>query len=176
MIMVKRNDFSEEIDLYDDYEDDYEQPKKRRKQKPQDTTTRTTTIRTTMVPVLNRQYLNEALILNIILGVSTGLLLFSPDTVKGFHSIIQWGVFILSIVLLGRSFTKSNAALANGLSLGAAGLYLIGWGTELFNKYFGENSPTEGFTIMGASLPFIGLILSVSAIIYILVAYARENK
>lgn len=176
--MAKRNDFEDDIDLYDDnYEDEsYERPKKKRKQKPQDIPTRTTTIRTTMVPVLNKQYLNEALILNIILGTATGLLLFSPETVQGVHSILQWGIIILSIVLFGRSFTKSNAALANGLSLGSAGLYLIGWGTELFSRYFKENAPTEGFTVLGASLPFVGFILSIAAVLYIVIAYNKERK
>lgn len=176
--MARKNDFEDDIDLYDDnYEDEsYERPKKKRKQKPQDVPTRTTTIRTTMVPVLNKQYLTEALILNIILGTATGLLLFSPDAVKGFHSIMQWGIFIVSIVLLGRSFTKSNAALANSFSLGAAIFYLAGWGSELFSKYFGQDHPTEGFTILGASLPFIGLIMSACAVVYILIAYTRKNK
>lgn len=177
IIMARRNDFDEDIDLYnDDYEDEYEQPEQRRKQRPQKPQTTTTTIKTTMVPVLNKQYLTEALILNIILGTATGLLLFSPDAVEGFHSIMQWGIFIVSIVLLGRSFTKSNAALANSFSLGAAILYLAGWGSELFSKYFGQDHPTEGFTILGASLPFIGLIMSACAVIYILIAYARGNK
>lgn len=175
--MSKREDYEDYIDYYDDeYENEGRNHRKKKRNQDNKNNQIKTTIKTTMIPVLNKQYLNEALILNIILGTATGLLLFSPETVQGFHSILQWGIIILSIVLFGRSFTKSNAALANGLSLGAAGLYLIGWGTELFSKYFKEDAPTEGFTVLGVSLPFIGFILSIAAVLYILIAYNKERK
>lgn len=175
--MSKREDYEDYIDYYDDeYENEGRNHRKKKRNQDNKNNQIKTTIKTTMIPVLNKQYLNEALILNIILGTATGLLLFSPETVQGFHSILQWGIIILSIVLFGRSFTKSNAALANGLSLGAAGLYLIGWGTELFSKYFKEDTPMEGFTVLGASLPFIGFILSIVAVLYILIAYNKERK
>lgn len=175
--MSKREDFEDNIDYYDnEYEDDGHKHHKRKNKSDDKNNQIRTTIKTTMVPVLNKQYLNEALILNIILGIATGIMLFSPKTMNEYHSIMQWSVFILSIVLFGRSFTKSNAALANGLSLGAAGCYLLGWGTELFNKYFSTNANTEGFTLMGASFPFIGFILSVIAIFYILITYGKERR
>lgn len=129
-----------------------------------------TTIRSRIVPSLNKRYLNEAMFLNLVLIT----LVVSRLFIDIFHPLIHitaGACFLLSIILFGRSFSKSRAPLANVTSMVAAVCYLVGFGSHFYCLWIDPSININPFAFL---LPLVGAIASALSIVYTLIKYGKE--